>query len=114
MKQYSLRYTEVAQSSIEDQVEHLAIYHGYQTALNKGETLIDAIEASLATLPDKFPVSPQLSELGVLQYRELNLNGYRVFYRVIEPASVVSVELLLRGKRDVQQALIRYCLLQPL
>ncbi|EPN48756.1 hypothetical protein A245_29710 [Pseudomonas syringae pv. actinidiae ICMP 19096] len=89
MNTFALSFTDVAQQSLEDQVEHLAV--GY-------------------------PVSPQLSELGVLHYRELNTDGYRIFYEVMDSDGItdIAVLLVLGGKKSVEQALIRYCLLQPI
>ncbi|KPY24788.1 hypothetical protein ALP22_05487 [Pseudomonas coronafaciens pv. porri] len=78
--------------------------------------MIDAIEDKLLSTPLGYPVSPQLSELGVLHYRELNTDGYRVFYEVrdADDVNVIVVVLVLGGKQSVEQALIRYCLLQPM
>ncbi|KPW70808.1 Orf30 [Pseudomonas syringae pv. coriandricola] len=68
------------------------------------------------TTPLCYPVSPQLSELGVLHYRELNADGYRIFYEVRDSdgITVIVVVLVMGGKQSVEQALIRYCLLQPI
>ncbi len=114
MTTLSLRFTNVAQLSIEDQVEHLAVYHGLPQAIERVDTLINIIQGKLISTPKGYPVSPQLSDLGVLHYRELNTDGYRVFYEVIEADQVIVVGLVIGGKQSVEQALIRYCLLQPL
>ncbi|KAA8699096.1 type II toxin-antitoxin system RelE/ParE family toxin [Pseudomonas cannabina] len=116
MTTVALRFTEVAQQSLEDQVEHLAVHQGFSSAAQRVDTLIDAIQNKLLSTPLGYPVSPQLSELGVLHYRELNTDGYRIFYEVRDSdgITVIVVVLVMGGKQSVEQALIRYCLLQPI
>ncbi|ELQ07553.1 plasmid stabilization system protein [Pseudomonas syringae BRIP39023] len=116
MNTFALRFTEVAQQSIEDQVEHLAITQGFSSAAQRIDTLIDAIQDKLLSTPLGYPVSPQLSELGVLHYRELNTDGYRIFYEVMQSVDIdeIVISLVLGGKQSVEQALIRYCLLQAI
>ncbi|RMR23484.1 hypothetical protein ALP90_01986 [Pseudomonas amygdali pv. ulmi] len=116
MNTFALRFTEVAQQSIEDQVEHLAITQGFSSAAQRIDTLIDVIQDKLLSTPLGYPVSPQLSELGVLHYRELNTDGYRIFYEVMDSDGItfIVILLVLGRKQSVEQALIRYCLHQPI
>ena len=109
MPAFNLRFTHSASQSLEDQVHHLAIYHGNEAALAKVGALIDSIALRLTATPMGYPVSYQASELGIVQYRELNTEGYRVFYEVFE--SDIVVGLVVRQKQSVEQALIRSCLL---
>ena len=51
---------------------------------------------------------------AVLHYRELNTNGYRVFYEIVETDQVIAVHLVLRNIQSVEEALIHYYLFQPL
>ncbi|KTB83624.1 RelE/ParE family plasmid stabilization system protein (plasmid) [Pseudomonas syringae pv. avii] len=116
MNTFALRFTDVAQQSLEDQVEHLAVTQGLSSAAQRIDILIDAIQDKLLSTPLGYPVSPQLSELGVLHYRELNTDGYRIFYEVMQSVDIdeIVISLVLGGKQSVEQALIRYCLLQPI
>jgi len=112
MTTLDVRFTDCAVQSIEDQVHHLAVYQGTEAALVRIDSLVDVIKDKLMSSPMGYPISQQASELGITQYRELNTNDYRVFYEIF--GSDIVVELVLRQKQNVEQALIRYCLMSPL
>lgn len=109
---FTLRFTECAALSLEDQIHHLSDHTGQQSALTKITSLIEAIETQLPTAPLAFPISRQASELGVLHYREFNHEGFRVFYEIKAAEEAVVVLLVLRQKQSVEKALIRHCLLR--
>jgi len=111
MTTMTIRFTDTAQQSIEDQIEYLAGYHGLEPAYQKVDNVIDVLQAKLLAAPLGYPVSPQASELGILQYHELNTDGYRIFYELVEADQVIVVSLVLRDKQSVENALVRYCLL---
>lgn len=112
MTTFDVRFTDSASQGIEDQVHHLAVYHGTEAALARIDSLVDVITRKLKTTPMGYPVSQQASELGIIQYRELNTDGYRILYEVFD--TDIAVELVIRQTQSVEQALIRYCLLNPL
>lgn len=112
MTTFDVRFTDSASQSIEDQVHHLAVYQGTEAALARIDSLVDVITDKLKTTPMGYPVSQQASELGIIQYRELNTDGYRILYEIFD--TDIAVELVIRQKQSVEQALIRYCLLNPL
>lgn len=111
---YTVIYTHTAELSVEDQIEHLAIYQGTDSALQRVVCSLDVAEEKLATNPKGYKVSPQASELGVLHYHELNTDRLRFFYEIIEGDLLVVVHLVLGEKQSVEDALIRNCLLLPL
>ncbi|MDF3935856.1 type II toxin-antitoxin system RelE/ParE family toxin [Pseudomonas citronellolis] len=106
-----VRFTETAAFSIQDQEDHLAQYQDAEEAAARIDALIDVILARLQAAPVGYPVSRQAGDLGVTRYRELNCDGYRVFYELYEHDNAIAVELVLRQKQDVEAALIRYCLI---
>lgn len=108
----TLRFTECATLSLEDQIHHLADHTSQQKALARVIGLIEAVESQLPAAPLAFPVSRQASELGVLHYREFNHDGFRVFYEIKATEQAVVALLVLRQKQSVEKALIRYCLLR--
>lgn len=112
MTKFTVRYTEIAQQSIEDQIEYLADYQGLQSAYQRVIAVVDMITNKLTSAPLDYPISPQSSELGVMQYRELNTDGYRVFYEIFDADQTVAVGLILKDKQSVERALVRYCLLK--
>ena len=111
---YTIVYTNTAQQSIEDQIEHLAIYQGNDLALKRMNCSIDVFEPKLKCNPLAYKISPQASELGVLHYHELNTEKLRILYEVLEDDLIVVVHLVLGEKQSVEKALIRNCLLLPL
>ena len=111
MTTLTIRFTEIAQQSIEDQTVHLAGFHSLDYAVHKLDTVIDAIQDKLLSSPLGYPISSQASDLGILHYRELNTDGYRVLFEIVEADQALVVLLVLRDKQSVENALVRYCLL---
>jgi plasmid stabilization system protein ParE len=111
---YTVDFTHTAELSVEDQIEHLAIYQGTDSALTRVLGTIDVAAQKLATNPKGYKICPQASELGVLNYRELNTDRFRFIYEIMEDELRVVVHLVLGEKQSVEDALVRNCLLLPL
>ncbi len=57
MTKFTVRYTEIAQQSIEDQIEYLADYHGLQSAYQRVDAVVDIITNKLASTPSVIPLA---------------------------------------------------------
>ena len=58
---------------------------------------------TLASLPERGHVVPELAELDLVGYRELSIPPYRIVYRIEK--KTVFVMAVLDGRRDLRQIL---------
>ncbi|QQE91188.1 type II toxin-antitoxin system RelE/ParE family toxin [Azotobacter chroococcum] len=108
---FDVQFATTAETSLFSQIAHLEPYHGYDGAYGKLSTLVAEVIRRLADHPLGYPISAQASELGITHYRELNLDGYRVFYECDEEKRLVVVLLILGQRQSNEQQLIHYCLM---
>jgi toxin ParE1/3/4 len=66
---------------------------------------IEAVLEKLAEHPHRGAYPPELSPLGIREYREVFFKPYRIIYRVI--GRRVFVYLIVDGRRDMQALLRR-------
>ncbi|MEH6606950.1 MAG: type II toxin-antitoxin system RelE/ParE family toxin [Pseudomonadales bacterium] len=66
---------------------------------------LDEVIATLAEFPERGSYPPELSALGIQDYREIFFKPYRVIYRVLE--NKVYIYLVVDGRRDMQTLLER-------
>jgi plasmid stabilization system protein ParE len=111
---YTVRFTNAAYQSIEDQVVYLAGYQGQPAALAAINELLDGISSKLSEFPMRWAVSDEASLIGLTQYRKMIIDRYRIFFEIHESQHEVAVHLVLRHKQSSEQALIRYCLIGPI
>lgn len=111
MTTFDIRYASTAEQSLYSQIDHLQPYIGNQGAEKKLSDLIAQIEALLSKNPLAYPVSPQAAIFGITHYRELNHNGYRIFYECFEGERLVVIGLILAQKQSIEDQLIHYCLM---
>jgi plasmid stabilization system protein ParE len=115
--QYSIRFTEPAIQSIEDQADHLAYSGinalGEDAANQRIQAILDQIPDKLANSPRKYPVAPELVDLAIFDHRRVLIERYRVFYDIHETTHEVAILMLVHETQSVEKALIRYCLMAP-
>lgn len=99
MKRYRVRIIEDAEQDLVDLYEYIAVNDTADSALY----VVDQLESlciSLADLPLRGHVPPELERIGVTDYREVHFKPYRVVYQVL--GSEVLVHCILDGRRDLQ------------
>lgn len=111
MVKFKIQYASTAEQSLYSQITHLQPHIGNNGAEQKLSRLILEVEGLLSSNPLAYPISPQASLFGITQYRELNHDGYRIFYECFEPEKLVVVGLVLAQKQSVEDQLIHYCLM---
>ena len=111
---YTVRFTNAAYQSIEDQAVFLAGSQGQTAAISAITALLDEISPKLSEFPMRWAVSEEASTLGILHYRKMIIGRYRIFFEIHEAHHDVVVHLVIRHKQSCEQALIRYCLIGPI
>lgn len=102
MKRYRVRIIEDAEQDLVDLYEYVARHDSVDSAL----FVLDKLEGlSLAELPLRGHVPPELDRVGVTDYREVHFKPYRVVYQVL--GSEVLVHCVVDGRRDMQSLLER-------
>ena len=71
---------------------------------------IKAAILKLGAFPERGNYPPELSTLGIKEYREVFFKPYRIIYRVL--GEQVYIYLIVDGRRDMQALLARRLLLQ--
>ncbi len=67
---------------------------------------IQEFENIVTVFPLSCPISPQLSKLGCMKYRECNTeSGYRFFYSIADAQNMIVVHVIQAQREDIQQLL---------
>lgn len=67
---------------------------------------IQEFENRVTAFPTSSPISPQLSKLGGMKYRECNTeSGYRFFYSINNAQNRIVVHVIQAQREDIQQLL---------
>jgi toxin ParE1/3/4 len=101
---YRVRISEEAEQDLFDIHRHIAIHD----SVEKATYVLDQLEplcSSLADLPMRGHIPPELDRIGVTNYRELHFKPYRIIYEVI--GQDVFIHCVLDGRRDMQALLER-------
>lgn len=109
VERFEVEFTEGAQRDLEAIHSYIAAHHSASHAERLLSRLLVAAE-KLAVMPDRGAIAPELLALGIREYRQIQLNPYRLIYRV-SGRSVV-VYLVADSRRDMQSLLAQRLLSQ--
>lgn len=97
-----VRLTKSSLRDLEDIYSYIAEADGYEQA----EEILQRLELkvnSLSSLPNRGNIPPEMTAVGVQDYRELHEAPYRVFYEV-HPNEII-VLAVLDGRRNIRELL---------
>ena len=104
MKRYRVRLAEEAEQDLVDIYRYLATHD----SVEKAAYVLDQLESlccSLAELPLRCHIPPELDRIGVRNYLEVHFKPYRVVYEVVRRD--VFIHCVLDGRRDMLSLLER-------
>ncbi|BAO45595.1 type II toxin-antitoxin system RelE/ParE family toxin [Thiolapillus brandeum] len=101
---HEILLTEGALQDLGELDYYIAIHDGPE----KADYVLSKIEAAILELgnfPERGNYPPELSSLGIREYREIFFKPYRIIYRVL--GKQVYIYLIVDGRRDMQALLAR-------
>ena len=104
MKRYLVRLAEEAERDLIDIYRYIATHDTVESA-ERVLAGLEALCASLAELPGRGHIPPELERIGVMNFREVHFKPYRVIYEIA--GHNVFIHCILDGRRDMQSLLER-------
>ena len=104
MKHYRVRLAEEAELDLIDIYRYISL----QDSVENADYVLGQLESlcsRLTELPERGHVPPELDQISVTNYREVNFKPYRVIYEVIRQN--VFIHCILDGRRDMSSLLQR-------
>lgn len=104
MKKYRINLTSEAEKDIEDIYDYIA----KKDTLQNAQYVLDKLEQLILSLnekPERGHYPPELSILGIKEFREVVFKPYRVIYEI--SAYKIIIHLCVDGRRDMKSLLER-------
>jgi plasmid stabilization system protein ParE len=101
---YRVLWAPIAAQDLDDLIDYIAAQHGPDAAVRVYDKVKKRTQ-TLSTHPKRCRIVPELRSVGVMEYRELIVSPYRVFFRIDEKD--VGIIGVLDGRRDLEETLIR-------
>ena len=102
MKKYNVLFD----NSAEDDLFDIYTYVAINDSVERADKLFTGLRKAcykLKTLPYRGHIPPELFEVGIVEFREINYKPYRIFYSIEK--NNVQVHCVLDGRRDIQAIL---------
>ena len=99
---FDIFITNDAEADLEDIYDFLIEQTGQKFAVNVLDKLSHAIK-TLSTFPNRGSCPRELLDLGIIEFRQLIFERYRVIYRVM--GTLVSIHLIADGRQDMHTLL---------
>ena len=103
-RSFRIRWAPVAFQDLDEIIDYIATLDGTDSAVKLCLELVKRTGA-LATHPARCRIVPELRSVGVVEYRELIVSPYRVFFRIV--GTEVRIVGVLDGRRDLEETLVR-------
>ena len=103
-KGHRILWAPIAAQDLDDIIDYIAAQDGADAAVRVYDKVKKRTQ-TLSTHPERCRIVPELRSVGVIEYRELIVSPYRVFFRIDEQD--VGIIGVLDGRRDLEETLIR-------
>jgi plasmid stabilization system protein ParE len=101
---YRILWAPIAAQDLDDIIDYIAAQDGPDAAVRVYDK-VKKRTRTLSTHPRRCRIVPELRSVGVMEYRELIVSPYRVFFRIDgQDFGIIGV---LDGRRDLEETLIR-------
>jgi plasmid stabilization system protein ParE len=101
---YRILWAPIAAQDLDDIIDYIAAQDGPDAAVRVYDK-VKKRTRTLSTHPRRCRIVPELRSVGVMEYRELIVSPYRVFFRI--DGQDVGIIGVLDGRRDLEETLIR-------
>lgn len=102
---YDVYLTELSYKTLATLTRYMKTFLGEEEAIRLGHQLVEFVSIKLADNPLQFPISHELETLGVVDYRVVLVDNYKVLFRLDEKDRTSYVMAFLRQKQNTQELL---------
>jgi addiction module RelE/StbE family toxin len=102
-KKYYIRWTTPAREDLNEIIDYIS-----ETNLSYATKVLDNIEGAVQTLhtsPKKYRIVPEFERFGVLSYREIIVEYWRIIFKIEE--EYVYIMLVIDGRRNLEDLILK-------